>query len=104
MKYSAGFIGIVLLLLTLGACSAAAVEETAVSIPASTPLPANPDHEHAPDEPAHVHLDDGSILSTQGSEPLQDDIWSLLLAGDPIMVGVANDSVETAVFTVPTMF
>lgn len=104
MKNRAEFVGIVLLILMLGACSAAAVEETAVSIPANTLPPTNQDHEHAPDEPEHVHLDDGSILSTQGSEPLQDDIWSLLLAGDPIMVGVANDSVETAVFTVPTMF
>ncbi len=104
MKKRAELIGLFLLLLPiLAACS----PPTAVSQPAE---PTNPppstaaDHEHTADTPAHVHLDDGSIVSTEGSEPLQDDIWELLLAGDPIAVGEANDSVETAVFTIPTMF
>ncbi len=103
MRKQARFMGAILFLLVAAtACGAAAVESTAVSPPANTPS-AN-DHVDDPNDPAHIHLDDGSTLSTEGTAPLEEDIWELLLAGDPIVVGAANESVSTAVFTIPTMF
>lgn len=104
MKKQVRFIGALLfLLLAATACGAAAVEPTAVPPPVNTP---DADSEHVDDlnDPAHVHLDDGSTLSTESAAPLEDDIWELLLAGDPIVVGAANGSMETAVLTIPTVF
>ncbi|HIE55689.1 MAG TPA: hypothetical protein EYP90_10990 [Chromatiaceae bacterium] len=103
MRKKVDFIGAMLfLLIAATACGAAAVEPTAVPPPTDTPS-AN-DHVDDPNDPAHVHLDDGSTLSTEGTAPLEEDIWQLLLAGDPIVVGAANGSMETAVLTIPTMF
>ncbi len=114
MRKQAKFMGAVLLLLLVGtACSSVSAEPTVVVLPTNIPPPSatnglptvdSDNHTHAPDEPDHIHLDDGSTLTTEGVAPLQEDIWSLLLAGDPIVVGEANESLETAVLTIPTMF
>ena len=104
MRKQIRFMGAMLfLLLAATACGAAVVEPTAVPPPTNTPE-ADSEHVDDPNDPAHVHLDDGSTLSTEGTAPLQEDIWELLLAGDPIVVGAANESVSTAVLTIPTMF
>ncbi|NKQ35429.1 MAG: hypothetical protein HF973_07410 [Chloroflexi bacterium] len=76
---------ILFLLLAATACGVATVEPTAV--PPSTNTPSANDHVDDPNDPAHVHLDDGSTLSTEGTAPLEEGIWQLLLAGDPIVVG-----------------
>ncbi|HFQ93753.1 MAG TPA: hypothetical protein ENK32_07070 [Anaerolineae bacterium] len=98
MKYLKLIAGLFVLLFVAAACSAAAEPPSA-----NTP-DADSEHVDDPNDPAHIHLDDGSTLSTEGTAPLQEDIWELLLAGDPIVVGEANGSVGTAVLTIPTMF
>ena len=101
-----------LLLLVVTACSPAPVEPTVIALltdppqPAvNEPAPADADnHSHAADEPDHIHLDDNVTMSPEGLAPLREDVFALLIAGDPIPVGQANESMETAVLTIPTMF
>lgn len=61
------------------------------------------DHTHPLNAPEHIHLDDGSVLTTDGL-PLEDELLVQLLAGEPLVVGPANTTAQTVALTIPTMF
>lgn len=57
----------------------------------------------SPDSPPDLLLEDSSVVNTDrlfGSADLMEQI----LAGGPITVGSANESVQTVAITIPTMF
>ncbi|MGH2544314.1 MAG: hypothetical protein ACRDIB_16100 [Ardenticatenaceae bacterium] len=79
--------------------------QAAPSAPGAVQLPTfvAEDHDHAPSAPEHLHLEDGSVLTTEGL-PQEDELLAQLLSGEPSAVGSANASAQTVVLTVPTMF
>ena len=61
------------------------------------------EHSHALNSPEHLHLDDGSVVATEGL-PIGDELLLQLLSGEPIAVGPANANAQTVTLTMPTLF
>lgn len=109
-------VGWLLLVWGISACNSNA-GTTAVLTPTAEPVPTaafsfssgpttsveSSDHTHPLNAPEHIHLDDGSVITTDGL-PLEDELLVQLLTGEPIAVGPANASAQTVALTVPTMF
>ncbi len=105
------------LALALSACGGGTAVDTDSPIPtaelaATAQLPlvdeslslAEPDdHAHPVNAPEHIHLDDGSVVTTTDL-PIENELLVQLISGEPIAVGAANASAQTMALTIPTMF
>jgi hypothetical protein len=112
-----------LLALVLSACKASELATNAGPLPTVAPtqtvalIPTNTlslesgpagavesgDHTHPINAPEHIHLEDGSVVATEGL-PIENDLLAQLLNGEPIPVGPANASAQTVALTISTMF
>ena len=86
-----------LLALILAACGGATAEQTANPSPVASPALAMPT-----ETPASAQ----SGAMSMAPEPLPEGLELLqrLVLDKPIVVGVANESAQTAILTIPTMF
>jgi len=95
-KRSLAFLLLGLLALILGACSSAAPESTAAPAQKTTPT------ESVISQPAAT----AAPAISQAVEPLPEGLALLkqLVLDKPIVIGIANDSAQTAAIIIPTMF
>jgi hypothetical protein len=99
-----------LLLLVATALSACAGSGSAEVTATLAPTPTA--HSDSPDTPPHTHAKDGLMVFTDNlPAPAlvpntidRNELFDQLSADKPIVVGVVDDSGQTVVLTIPTMF